>query len=103
MYPISTTKIRLTIDLSDFLPGALITAPFAFVAGAIVTIVKKYRVVNITGWAITIIGFGLFSTVREDSSVGKWVGYQVVTAIGTGMLVCSSDFRQLSFFTHLVF
>ncbi|KAJ7929144.1 iron permease [Mycena leptocephala] len=80
----------------DFLPGALITAPFAFVAGAVVTIVKKYRVVNITGWAITIIGFGLFSTVREDSSVGKWVGYQVVTAIGTGMLFSAPVFPLLA-------
>ncbi|KAF7330813.1 MFS domain-containing protein [Mycena venus] len=80
----------------DFLPGALITAPFALVAGVIVTIVQKYRAVNFFGWIFAIIGFGLFSTLKEDSSVGKWVGYQVVTAIGTGILFAAPVFPLLA-------
>jgi hypothetical protein len=71
----------------DFLPGSLITAPFAFVAGVLVTISKKYRPGNWIGWVMAIVGFGLMSTLREDASVGKWVGYQVVVAIGIGMIV----------------
>jgi hypothetical protein len=71
----------------DFLPAALITAPFAFVAGIIVTISKKYRPVNWIGWAMIILGFGVISTLREDASVGQWVGYQVIVAIGVGMIV----------------
>jgi hypothetical protein len=81
------------MSLVDFLPGALITAPFAFVGGAVVTITQKYRPVNFFGWIMTIVGFGLISTLREDSAVGKWVGYQVVAAIGTGLLVCFSPFQ----------
>ncbi|KAJ7122881.1 iron permease [Mycena epipterygia] len=80
----------------DFLPGALITAPFAFVAGAVVTIVKKYRVVNWVGWCFIIIGFGLFSTIREDAVVGQWVGYQVVVSIGVGMIFSAPVFPLLA-------
>ncbi|KAJ7745521.1 MFS general substrate transporter [Mycena olivaceomarginata] len=80
----------------DFLPGALITAPFAFVGGAVVTITQKYRPVNFFGWIMTIVGFGLISTLREDSAVGKWVGYQVVAAIGTGLLYSGPAFPLLA-------
>ncbi|KAJ7265870.1 Mfs1.1 [Mycena haematopus] len=80
----------------DFLPGALITAPFAFVAGAIITVLQSYRAVNMSGWIVAIVGFGLFSTLREDSSVGKWVGYQVVTAIGSGILFSAPVFPLLA-------
>jgi hypothetical protein len=34
-----------------------------------------------------IIGFGLVSTFRENTSVGKWVGYQMVGAVGVGLIV----------------
>ncbi|KAJ6567339.1 major facilitator superfamily domain-containing protein [Mycena vulgaris] len=80
----------------DFLPGALITAPFAFVAGVIVTVTKKYRPVNWIGWAIIMIGFGLMSILRQDASVGQWVGFQVVVAIGVGMLFSAPVFPLLA-------
>jgi hypothetical protein len=52
-----------------------------------VSMSKRYRPVNWVGWIIAIVAFGLFSTIREDSSVGKWVGYQILGAAGLGMLV----------------
>ncbi|KAJ7881325.1 iron permease [Mycena olivaceomarginata] len=69
------------------LPGSLITTPFALSAGVLITIMGKYRHINWIGWAISIVGFGLVSTFREDSSAGKWVGYQLVGGIGLGLLV----------------
>ncbi|KAJ7768343.1 major facilitator superfamily domain-containing protein [Mycena metata] len=80
----------------DFLPTALFVAPFALVAGVAVTLSKNYRVVNWMGWVAFIIGFGLFSTLREDSSVGKWVGYQIITSIGAGMLFTAPVFPILA-------
>ncbi|KAJ7727424.1 iron permease [Mycena maculata] len=80
----------------DFLPGALTTTPFAFAGGLAITISKKYRVVNWFGWAVTIVGFGLFSTIRADSSVGKWVGYQIISAIGVGILFGAPIFPLLA-------
>ncbi|KAF7331458.1 MFS general substrate transporter [Mycena kentingensis (nom. inval.)] len=70
----------------DYLPGSLLGAPAAFLAGFIINASKKYRPVNWAGWVTSIIAFGLFSTIREDSPTALWVSYQVVGAIGLGML-----------------
>ncbi|KAJ7809511.1 iron permease [Mycena olivaceomarginata] len=78
------------------LPGSLITTPFALSAGVLITIMGKYRPINWIGWAISIVGFGLVSTFREDSSVGKWVGYQLVGGIGLGLLFYAPIFPLLA-------
>ncbi|KAJ7165706.1 iron permease [Mycena crocata] len=80
----------------DYLPGSLVGPPFAFLAGTIVTVSGKYRPVNWVGWAVAIVSFGLFSTVREDSGVGKWVGYQVLGAAGLGLLFSAPMFPLLA-------
>ncbi|KAJ7721609.1 iron permease [Mycena metata] len=80
----------------DYLPGSLVGAPCAFLAGSIVTMSKKYRPVNWAGWSITIVAFGLFSTIREDSAVWKWVLYQIIGAVGLGMLFSAPIFPILA-------
>ncbi|KAF8211591.1 iron permease [Mycena galopus ATCC 62051] len=80
----------------DFLPSAFIIAPFAFAAGAVISIVQKYRAVNIVGWIITIVACGMFSTLKEDSVVGKWAGYQVLMSLGIGILYSSPVFPLLA-------
>ncbi|KAJ7181547.1 iron permease [Mycena crocata] len=80
----------------DFLPGALTTTPFAFLAGAAITILKKYRLVNIFAWSVSMIGFGLFSMIREDSAVGAWVGYQLILALGSGIKFSAPIFPLLA-------
>ncbi|KAJ6609499.1 iron permease [Mycena sp. CBHHK59/15] len=87
------SPIRSAVDV---LPLALSISPFAFVGGAVITLSQRYRTVNWAGWAITIVGFGLFTTVREDSVVGKWVGYQLIAAIGIGLLFTSPVFPLLA-------
>ncbi|KAJ7124420.1 iron permease [Mycena epipterygia] len=80
----------------DYLPGSLVGPPFAFLCGTIVTLSKKYRPVNWIGWITTIVAFGLFSTITEDSVVWKWVGYQVLGAAGLGMLFSAPIFPILA-------
>ncbi|KAJ7907211.1 iron permease [Mycena leptocephala] len=80
----------------DYLPGSLVGPPFAFFAGSMVSMSKRYRPVNWAGWIIAIVAFGLFSTIREDSSVGKWVGYQILGAAGLGMLFSAPIFPILA-------
>ncbi|KAJ7342682.1 iron permease [Mycena albidolilacea] len=77
----------------DYLP---VGPPFAFLAGVVITISRKYRPVNWVGWIVTIVAFGLFSTIREDSAVGEWVGYQVLGAAGLGVLFSAPIFPILS-------
>ncbi|KAF7308132.1 MFS domain-containing protein [Mycena chlorophos] len=80
----------------DFLPSGLLTAPFAFVAGVITTVMAKYRPVNYAAWCFVIIGFGIFTLLDADSSKGRWVGFQVLTSVGLGMLFSCPVFPILA-------
>ncbi|KAJ7254826.1 major facilitator superfamily domain-containing protein [Mycena rebaudengoi] len=87
------SPIRAAIDT---LPLALAIPPFAFAAGATITISQKYRAVNWVGWCITIVGFGLMSTFKYDSSTGTWVGFQLIVAAGVGLLFTGPVFPLLA-------
>ncbi|KAJ6450091.1 iron permease [Mycena sanguinolenta] len=80
----------------DFLPAALTTTPFGFLSVVCITLMKKYRPVNWIAWAISVVGFGVFSTIRQDTSVGKWVGYQIICAMGVGPLFGTPMFPLLA-------
>ena len=57
--------------------------PFAaIVAGGSVKAAKKYRPQNFLGWAITLVGFGVMSTVTENSSRGQYIGTQFPAGVG---------------------
>ncbi|KAJ7066027.1 iron permease [Mycena amicta] len=89
----SASPIRSAVD---FLPSGLLTAPFAFVAGVITSVSGKYRPVNYAAWCFVIIGFGIFTLLKADSSKGQWVGFQVITSIGLGMLFSCPVFPILA-------
>lgn len=38
----------------------------------------------LTGTSFTAIGYGLLSTLQPDTSVHKWLGYQVLYGVGIG-------------------
>ncbi|KAK0224765.1 iron permease [Armillaria nabsnona] len=80
----------------DFLPSALIIAPFALSSGFIVAITGKYRPVNWVGWALTMIGFGCLSLLKADTSTGKWVGYQLIVSAGSGLVFSAPVFPLLA-------
>ena len=54
-------------------------------AGMLVQLSQKYRWTNFLIWVFMIVGYGLLSTLREDSSIGKWVGCEIVVAAGIGL------------------
>ncbi|KAI0700394.1 major facilitator superfamily domain-containing protein [Cerioporus squamosus] len=74
---LGASPLRSSVDL---LPSTLIISPFALAAGVSVQRLQKYRWVNFLTWTFMIVGYGLLSTLREDSSTGKWVGFSVVVA-----------------------
>ncbi|CAK5275820.1 unnamed protein product [Mycena citricolor] len=80
----------------DFLPGALLTAPFALIAGLLIMAGKRYREVNWIGWIFMIVAFGLISTLEATASTSQWVGFQVVGAIGTGLIFSAPVFPILA-------
>lgn len=85
----------------DILPTSLVIAPFALLSGIVVTVINTYREVNWVGWVITMIGFGLLSMLKEDSSLGKYVGFQIVAAAGAGLIVSISRVELRNQFTTM--
>jgi hypothetical protein len=79
----------------DVLPYSFSIAPFAIVAGGTATALKKYRIQNVVAWCFIMIGFGLQTTLHVGSATRNWVGFEIVTGIGLGLLVRKSPGLQL--------
>jgi len=78
------------------LPTALIIAPSTILTGVSVALTNHYVAQNVGGWIVSIIGFGLLSTLTKDSNAGQWVGYQILTSVGVGTLWISLEFPVLA-------
>ncbi|KAL9102566.1 MAG: hypothetical protein Q9187_009107 [Circinaria calcarea] len=55
--------------------------------GALVAKFGRYRPVHHAGYALMIIGFGLFSLLDETSSTAEWVIFQAIEAAGAGLVI----------------
>ncbi|KAJ9138350.1 Major Facilitator Superfamily protein [Pleurostoma richardsiae] len=64
----------------QLLPTILIIVPFAAAGGAFVSKTGRYRPIHHGGFALMIVGFGLFTLLDADSSTGAWVGFQIINA-----------------------
>ena len=73
----------------QILPTFMILLPFAIAAGLLVTKTGRYRPLHHLGFAITIIGFGLFTLLDSHSSTAEWVVYQGILAAGSGLVISS--------------
>ncbi|OKL60771.1 hypothetical protein UA08_04445 [Talaromyces atroroseus] len=71
----------------QLLPTILIIIPFAAIAGALLAKFGRYRPIHHVGYALMIIGFGLFSLLDENSSTAKWVIFQVIESAGAGLAI----------------
>ena len=73
------------------LPIALTLAPFALAGGLTVKLSQTYRPVNLIGWVIGVAGFAVLSTLKSDTPLARWVGFQFLVAAGIGVNVRSSN------------
>ncbi|KAM3460048.1 hypothetical protein MY5147_000272 [Beauveria neobassiana] len=62
--------------------GTMIVALILF--GALVRKSQYVPPRAIAGSLVSCIGAGLFTTLTPDSSVGHWIGYQIITSLGRG-------------------
>ncbi|KAH9933607.1 iron permease [Epithele typhae] len=81
---------------TKLLGTTLVCAPISFITGGVVKKTGKYLLVNIVGWIFMLIGFGLFTTLKADSSTGAWAGFQVLTAAGIGIIWSATVFPILA-------
>ncbi|KZT60038.1 MFS general substrate transporter [Calocera cornea HHB12733] len=78
------------------LPTAFTIAPLAIATGISVTLTNHYVAQNVLGWAVSIVGFGLLSTLTKDSTTAQWVGYQMLMSVGVGILWSSIQYAVLA-------
>ncbi|KAL9044410.1 MAG: hypothetical protein Q9214_002449 [Letrouitia sp. 1 TL-2023] len=71
----------------QLLPTVLFLIPFAAMGGKLVAQFGRYRPVHVAGYAIMIIGFGLFCLLSATSSTAEWVIYQAIEAAGAGLII----------------
>ena len=78
------SPVRSSIDT---FPIAFVLSPFALISGILIKVVQKYRLMNLAGWIVSIVGFGVLSLLRPDSGLGETVGFQFLMAAGVGIVV----------------
>ncbi|PYI02397.1 MFS general substrate transporter [Aspergillus sclerotiicarbonarius CBS 121057] len=69
----------------ELLPTILFIIPAAITAGGLLSKLGRYRPIQHVGFALMIIGFGLLTLLHANATTGQWVGYQVLSALGTGL------------------
>ncbi|KAK5167531.1 uncharacterized protein LTR77_007230 [Saxophila tyrrhenica] len=67
------------------LPFIVVFIFFVMLAGATLPLVGRYSLYYILGGALIISGSALMFTVRDDTSIGKVYGYEILIAAGAGM------------------
>ena len=71
----------------QLLPTVLFLIPFAATGGKLVAQFGRYRPIHLAGFAIMVIGFGLFSILSATSSTAVWVIFQAIEAAGAGLVI----------------
>lgn len=67
------------------LPTEVGIVVFALIGGGFVTFAGYYTPFVILSSIITSVGAGMLSSMRPDSRIGKWLGYQVILSAGVGL------------------
>ncbi|KAJ7050318.1 major facilitator superfamily domain-containing protein, partial [Mycena amicta] len=80
----------------DGLPVGFLAAPAGLIAGIIIQRTNAYRIPMSVGWVLSIVGFGLLSTLDADTSRARSIGYSVICGAGLGTLVLATYFPVLA-------
>ncbi|GAA6001964.1 hypothetical protein JCM10207_003014 [Rhodosporidiobolus poonsookiae] len=72
------------------LPQLLMTTFFVFISGQLVARTGDYKYLICCGYAMWTIGLGLLSTLDENSSTARIVGYQILNGAGQGQTLQTS-------------
>jgi len=81
---LGVTPSRAGVEL---LPTILFMIPSAITAGGLISKVGRYRPIQHVGFALMVIGFGLLTMLKANATTAQWVGYQLTSAAGTGLVL----------------
>ena len=81
---LNSTPARAGVQL---LPTVLGILPGAIVSGLVLTKFGRYKPIQFVGFAFMTIGFGVLLLLKVDPRPDQWIGYQLISAIGTGLVL----------------
>jgi MFS family permease len=70
----------------QLLPSVLLSILGAAFSAVVLARYGKYRSLHLIGFGFVTLGLGLFSLLGRASSVVEWVMFQIIAAIGSGMI-----------------
>jgi len=70
-------------------PETFTVAPASIVAGVIIAVTGRYRWGIWIGWVLTVIGLGLLTLLKVNTSTAGWIFLNLVSGVGTGILFSS--------------
>ncbi|KAJ5761109.1 hypothetical protein N7520_008265 [Penicillium odoratum] len=73
----------------QFLLSVILAVPTAIVADGL-TKYDRYKPIHIFASAVILLGLGLFTLLDAESSATEWIIFQIITAIGLGLLHIST-------------
>lgn len=82
-----STSTRAVVQ---FLPSVILAVPTAIVGGGLLTQSGRYKPIYIVATAIILLGLGLFTLLDAGSSAAEWIIFQIITAIGLGLLLTTT-------------
>ncbi len=71
----------------DALPLFAGLFPFAIIGGTLLSKTGRYKPLHLIGMAIVTLSFGLFSLLDQNSSTAAWACFQLLCAIGSGLMI----------------
>ncbi|KAJ5970423.1 Major facilitator superfamily domain general substrate transporter [Penicillium vulpinum] len=71
----------------QMLPITLVAIPGAVIAVIILSKFGKYKALHLAGFIILTLGIGLFANLDRYSSDAEWIIYQIIGALGSGMIL----------------
>lgn len=89
-FPIHFQAILSTTILqsgTNFLPFAIGTLGFAATSGILLSKFGAYRPLHATAFALSAIGFGLYTLLDDHSSRAAWAVFELIASAGCGLIL----------------
>ncbi|KAF2472431.1 MFS general substrate transporter [Lindgomyces ingoldianus] len=74
----------------EVLPTTLVIVVLAAIGGPFLTYFGKYRPIHQFGFAVMTLGFSLCTMLAKATPVGAWVVFQLLIAVGSGIIVSTT-------------
>lgn len=71
----------------QMLPVLLVSVPSAIASALILSKYGKFKLLHVVGFALMAVGLGLLSILDADSAKALWILFQIIAAIGSGMVL----------------